>query len=130
MKKLSGQQLRNIIAEAVDNILNEEVISGNLSQARNRKVRAAGYNAQFEPRGNGQESDVDVERKHLGGNNVTISTLYADASEGDANAAIQFFKAIKHIPALDRRIQQMVREFVDNTHRQKYGKRINTKQYL
>lgn len=113
-RRITESQLRKIIAEAAQKILNEykrSPLSDNPGGAKNDRVAWKGYMAQFDQPGKRWGKDYEhhndstyyVTRKHNGGLNPKrniIQSLVAAVKENDETAAKEFISALSHIPDL------------------------------
>ena len=112
---INESQLRDIIGESVEKLLNEmywDPQRTNPGMVKNDRVRLNGLVAQFNSPGKDLQNDSsrDVMKKHNGGKNAKygIWGLYIGAKRGDADAAREFFRAIKYIPKIEDGISELV----------------------
>ena len=113
--RITEQELKNIISESVEKLLNEEYFDTqikNPGMVKNDKVKDKGWLAQFYGTGKNYQNDsaYDVMKKHSGGKNAKygIWGLYISAKRGEADAAREFFRAIKYIPEIEDGISELV----------------------
>lgn len=130
--KISEQQLRNIIAESVDSILNERYYdydwTKNPGGVKDKRVMQAGENAAYLKPGQGRkwrknDSAVSVHRKTTGGDNApySLAVVFSNAVDGDEKAVEQFFQAMRHAPSLKYKIMGILRQNNIDAHANKYG---------
>ena len=131
---INESQLRDIIGESVEKLLNEEYFDPqikNPGMVKNDRVKDKGWLAQFYGTGKNYQNDsaYDVMKKHSGGKNAKkgMLKLYYDAMDGDADAAREFFHAIKYIPKINYGIQALLRANKEET---KNKKNADTFDYL
>ena len=131
---INESQLRDIIGESVEKLLNEKYFDPQIENpgiVKNDKVRQIGYHAQFQLPGKGYHNDSThyLFKKHSGGKNAKsgLLGLYFSAKRGNADAAREFFRAIKHIPAIDCEITYLL---IDNRYDAKSKKNADTDDYL
>ena len=112
---INESQLKDIIGESVEKLLNEiywDPQRNNPGMVKNDRVRQNGYVAQFNSPGKDLQNDssLDAMKKHNGGKNEKygIWGLYISAKRGDADAAREFFRAIKYIPEIDDGIIELL----------------------
>lgn len=132
--RITEQELKNIISESVGKLLNEAYFDPqreNPGMVKNDKVRQIGRDAQFQYPGKGFHNDSTnyVFKKHSGGKNAKsgLLGLYFSAKRGNADDAREFFRAIKHIPAIDCGITYLL---IDNRYDAKSKKNADTDDYL
>lgn len=132
--RITEQELKNIISESVEKLLNEEYFDPqikNPGMVKNDRVKDKGWLAQFYGTGKNYQNDsaYDVMKKHSGGKNAKkgMLKLYYDAMDGDADAAREFFHAIKYIPKINYGIQALLRANKEET---KNKKNADTFDYL
>lgn len=113
--RITEQELKNIISESVEKLLNEmywDPQRNNPGMVKNDKVKDKGWMAQFYGTGKNYQNDsaYDVMKKHSGGKNAKpgLVGLYRDAIDGDADAAREFFRAIKYIPKIKDEIHTVL----------------------
>lgn len=134
--KLTEQQLRNIIAEAVNNILNESYYdqrSDNPGGVKDGRVRKAGRNATTKIRGLDtakgigwikNDNDWEVMKKHTGGKNAPrkLSTIFDRSVYGDKESMDLFFQAMRHMTRARYAIQNILTQYNVDAHAEKYGR--------
>lgn len=117
-KRITESQLRKIIAEAAQKILNEEnrsPLTDNPGGVENDRVRAKGFTAQFHVPGKRwgdshehyNDSTYDVIKKHNGGLNAkkTLTQLLVHAVDfEDEMAAKEFFRVLSKVKPLYRAV--------------------------
>lgn len=132
--RITEQELKNIISESVEKLLNEEYFDPqikNPGMVKNDRVKDKGWLAQFYGTGKNYQNDsaYDVMKKHSGGKNAKrgLLGLYYKAIDGDADAAREFFRAIKYIPKIDSEFSRILR---DNKEVTKNKKNVDPLDYL
>ena len=132
--RITEQELKNIISESVEKLLNEEYFDTQITNpgmVKNDRVRKKGLMAQFYGTGKNYQNDstYDVFKKHSGGKNAKrgLLGLYYKAIDGDADAAREFFRAIKYIPKIDSEFSRILR---DNKEEIKNKKNVDPLDYL
>lgn len=127
--KISEEQLRNIIAESVDNILNESYYDydweTNPGGVKSPRVMQAGRKAKLNIPGRipGNDSTWTDQRKRNGGDNAPYSLVmvFLDAVAGNKESAEQFFRAMRHAPSVKDKIMGILRQNHIDAHANKYG---------
>lgn len=132
--RITEQELKNIISESVEKLLNEEYFDTQITNpgmVKNDRVRKKGLMAQFYGTGKNYQNDstYDVFKKHSGGKNAKrgLLGLYYKAIDGDDDAAREFFRAIKYIPKIDSEFSRILR---DNKEEIKNKKNVDPLDYL
>ena len=112
---INESQLRNIISESVEKLLNEiywDPQRTNPGMVKNNRVKNQGSLATLYGTGKDFRNDsaLDVMEKHSGGKNAKygILGLYISAKGGNADAAREFFRAINYIPKIDDGISELL----------------------
>lgn len=120
--RITEQELKNIISESVEKLLNEEYFDPqikNPGMVKNNRVKNKGFSAQFYGPGKNYQNDSTnyVFKKHSGGKNAKrgVLGLYYKAIVGDADAAREFFRAIKYIPKIDMEFSRILRDYREET---------------
>lgn len=115
--RITEQDLKNIISESVEKLLNEEYFDPqiqNPGMVKNDRVKDKGWLAQFYGSGKNYQNDsaYDVMKKHSGGKNAKrgLLGLYYNAMKGDADAAREFFRAIKYVPKIESEFSRILRD--------------------
>lgn len=115
--RITEQELKNIISESVEKLLNETYWDPqiyNPGMVKNDKVKDKGWLAQFYGTGKNYQNDsaYDVMKKHSGGKNAKrgLLGLYYNAMNGDADAAREFFRAIKYVPKIESEFSRILRD--------------------
>ena len=127
--KLTEQELRNIIAESVDTILNESFYDINWETnpggVKNPRVMQAGRNAKLNIPGRipGNDSTWTAQRKRNGGDNApySLGMVFLEAVGGNKESAEQFFRAISHMPEVMSKIRLILQQNAVDAHANKYG---------
>lgn len=132
--RITEQELKNIIAESVEKLLNEEYFDPqiqNPGMVKNDRVRLKGWLAQCYGTGKNHRNDsaLDVFKKHSGGKSAKrgLLGLYYNAMDGDADAAREFFRAINHIPEIKSEFSRILR---NNKAETKSKKNVDTFDYI
>ena len=132
--RITEQELKNIISESVEKLLNEEYFDPqikNPGMVKNDRVKDKGWLAQFYGTGKNYQNDsaYDVMKKHSGGKNAKrgLLGLYYKAMNGDADAAREFFRAIKYVPKIESEFSRILR---DNRIDTKSKKNVDPFEYL
>lgn len=127
--KLTEQQLRNIIAESVDTILNESFYDYdwqiNPGGVKSPRVMQAGRKAKLNIPGRipGNDTAWSAQRKRNGGDNApySLGMVFLDAVAGNKESAEQFFRAISHMPEVKSKINLILQQNAVDAHANKYG---------
>ena len=132
--RITEQELKNIISESVEKLLNEKYFDPqiqNPGMVKNDRVRLKGWLAQCYGTGKNYRNDsaLDVFKKHSGGKNAKCGLLglYYNAMDGNADAAREFFRAIKYIPEIKMEFYRILRANKEET---KSKKNVDTFDYI